>query len=164
MHGVRWNRQVVKTIGALSRVRDKMTENRGVAMELLLDRCRQELVLAGADEEDCRVRLFALCAFCDDVLLAPSAGGGPPRFSMVRKLFANGCAGADFYKIAQELADAGDVAFMVYWLVFRCGFRGRLDGSSQEAAHWEISARGRLWEIVENRPKAMAGGKSNVRF
>jgi type VI protein secretion system component VasF len=162
MHGVRWNRQVVKTIGALSRVRDKTVENRGAAMELLLDRCWQELVQAGAGEEDCRVRLFALCAFCDDVLLAPLAGDGPLRFSMVRKRFANG--GADFYKIAQELADAGDVAFMVYWLVFRCGFRGRLDGSSQEAAHWEISARGRLWEIVENRPKAMAGGKSNVGF
>lgn len=160
---IRLNQHIVRAIGSLSRIRKGDHQERVDAMDVVIAKCESELACDGASAEDIRVRLFALCAFCDEVLISTFAHDALLRYSQMRKRFDNVQAGIDFFRIAQELSDRNDGAFMVYWLVFRCGFRGYLEGAAQDALHWENCAREKVLQIASSIPGVSVSTRSAVR-
>lgn len=148
MKAIQWNHVVMRAIGVLVRIKKGSLLERVAYWNATLDACEDEMRQEGASDEDISIRMFALCAYCDEQLIGPSAGVRFSAFSQVRRRFAIDFVGEAFFVKAEMLEKNNDIAFMVYWLMFRCGFRGRLDGKEIEADRWERSARARLMDIA----------------
>lgn len=144
MNVTRVNQYVVKTLDIIARTPQKELAAWADHLEALILNCAQNMRLEGATESEIDSRLFALCALCDEVYLAPLAGASLPQYSLMRKRFANDQAGVDFYQKAEALAESQDSALMVYWVVFRCGFRGCLEGDAIQIDAWERAARAKV--------------------
>lgn len=144
MNVTRVNQCVVRTLNLIARTPKKELAEWADYLETLILNCAQSMRSAGASEVEIDSRLFALCALCDEVYLAPFAGASLPIYSLMRKRFANDQAGVDFYQKAEALAENQDSALMVYWVVFRCGFRGCLEGDAMQIDAWERATRAKV--------------------
>lgn len=149
MKTIQWNHVVMRAIGVLSHIKKGTILERVAYWKATLDACEDEMRQEGADDDDVAIRMFALCAYCDEQLIGPTAGARFSAFSQVRRRFAIDFAGEEFFAKAEILEKNNDIAFMVYWLVFRCGFRGKLDGKEIDADRWERAARARLMNIAQ---------------
>lgn len=152
MNSARINQIVVKAMGLMSKISTPQIVDRVAALDHVIDRCVRELEVEGVSEEEIRCRLFVLCAYCDEVVLLGSSGETLPRYSQVRKRFGSAQAGVDFYNIAADLEVKKSGAYMLYWLAFRCGFRGQLEGMEKAAYDWELHAREHTLEIAKVLP------------